>query len=159
MTLVPTAAWQQRSGETAAQYAWFQRYVELGDERSPELAAKRCGVSVSVIRDAAMQHDWADRASKYDAAQRDAAALLVGDESEALAAQYAAGMIMLRLGINALALKNPALIKTQQATTLVEKGAEAVRRGAGVADLKVDHQTTKRVESLIDDLLGVESDD
>lgn len=153
--LVPHEPWQRRSDESAAEYAWFQRYIELvPSDRSEQKAARRCGVPVKLVRAAATKHDWKQRAAEYDEFVAQARSVLIADESEALEAQFRVGLLMLDIGMRAIAEKNPSLIKMTQAQQLIERGAENVRRGAGVADLKVDHQTTARVEGMLKDLLG-----
>lgn len=152
--VVPKQPWERITGETEAQHAWFKRFVEVGEGRTVDRAAKACGVPVGPVRRAAELNDWAARAKAYDAAVIELRDVLELDETEALHAQYAAGRIMAQLGLTALQYKNPALVPIAQIKDLILNGAEMMRRGAGIADLKVDHSTTHRVESILDDLLG-----
>lgn len=157
--VVPTAPWEQRSDEPNAQYAWFVAFMELGEQRSPERAARRCGVALVEVRKAFTRFDWQVRATSYDTAVHRFAAELVTDERDALAAQYAAGMMMLKMGVTALKYKNASLLKMKDIRELLSFGSEMARRGAGVADMKVDHQTTSRVEAMLADILGEDDDD
>lgn len=154
--LEPIRPWDRQSGESNHEYAWFTKYCELGESRSEQLVAKRCGVPVSMVRTTATKHSWALRAAPYDAAVSELAAILEMDEGEALHAQYTAGMLMLRMGLTALKYKNPALLKMKDIRELMQFGSEMARRGAGVADMKIDHTTTRRVDEMWADLLGEE---
>lgn len=151
----PIVEWDKRQHETAAEYSWFQRYVEVGYTRTPARAAARCGISTELCKQAAMDHDWKMRAAAYDQFVEQLRAQHVedGDEQSALAMQYAAGEMMLRMGINALSLKNISLLKIKDIQAMTTQGAEMMRRGAGVADLKVDHTTTSRIDTMWQDLI------
>jgi hypothetical protein len=137
------------------EYAWFSRYAELGPEVREHLkVARLCGVPVKLIRQAAQQHDWASRAAAYDRVVVEVSSHIDVDETEALAMQYAVGIAMMRLGVKAVQLKNPALIRMKDIRELMQQGAEMARRGAGIADLKIEASTQHRIESQFLDLLG-----
>lgn len=155
--LVARPIWEQRTGETPHEYAWFVKYAELGETREIMRAARLCGVPVKMLRSAAAKHAWDDRCSAYDAAVVAITKAIEPEESEALATQYAAGMVMIRLGFEAIKLKNPALLKIKDIGQLLQLGSEMVRRGAGVADLKVQHDVVQRVAEDIELLFGPES--
>lgn len=154
MQLEPKAPWEQREHERDMEYAWFVRYAELGDVRDEGKVARFCGVPVSLVRRAATQHQWAERAAAYDATVIEVSKAIDVDETEALAMQYAVGIAMMRLGVKAVQLKNPALIRMKDIRELMQQGAEMARRGAGVADLKIEKSVQSRVESQFLDLLG-----
>lgn len=155
MELEPKPPWEQRQHERDMEYAWFVRYAELGPAARDELkVARLCGVPVGVVRDAAKKHAWADRAAAYDATVVEVTKAIDVDESEALAMQYAVGIAMMRLGVKAVQLKNPALIRMKDIRELMQQGAEMARRGAGIADLKIEASTQHRIESQFLDLLG-----
>lgn len=157
--IVPHILWEQRVEESDAEYAWFKIFLELGESRTIPRAAKRLGLSTQLCNQTALNHDWRNRTRSYDIAVKDFASTLIADESEALAAQYAAGMMMLHMGVTALKHKNPSLLKMKDIREMLQFGSEMARRGAGVADLKVDHTTTKRVDDMFAALLGEEVDD
>lgn len=152
----PAPLWERRTGETEFEYAWFVRYAELGETRTMQDTSKRLGISVVTIRDAAKRWGWEERARAYDAQVIAITLAINPEESEALAVQYAAGMLMLRVGFDAMKLKNPALMKVKDIRELLQFGSEMVRRGAGVADLKIEHNVIDRVAENIDLLLGPE---
>lgn len=152
--IVPKVAWEQRSDESAAEHAWFHAFLELGDKRTVAKAAKRCGVATAVLKEASIKHDWKNRAEVYDKELQKLATTMIADETEALAVQWEAGRMLLKFGITALEYRNPHLLKMKDIRDVITSGAEMVRRGAGVADLKVDHTTTKRVQDMFDVLLG-----
>lgn len=109
---------------------------------------------VKGVRAAAREHDWDARAAAYDATVIEIQKAVSPSEDEALAIQYGAGMMMLKLGLKAIEIKNPSLIKVKDAQALLREGSEMVRRGAGVADLKVQHEVVDRVFEDIELLLG-----
>lgn len=146
--------WEQRSYESDHQYAWFVKYAELGEGRTLEKTAKLQGVPVKLVRQAALSHVWAERAAAFDKTVVAIQKAVSPDETEALALQYGAGMMMLRLGLSAIQIKNPALLKVKDIKALLEAGSEMVRRGAGIADLKVEHDVVQRVQADLELLLG-----
>lgn len=146
--------WEQRTRETKFEYAWFVRYAELGPERTLERAARQCGVPIKGVREAARANDWEARAKAFDAAVIEIQKAVIPDESEALAIQYQAGTEMLKLGLRAIQVKNPALIRVKDIAMLLKEGAEMVRRGAGVADLKIKHDVVQRVAEDLELILG-----
>ena len=148
------AAWDRAHGESEAEHAWLMQFCELGAQRTPTKVARRCGVPVKLVKDAASKWGWSRRALAYDAAVHAAGQAALGDGSEALALQYEVGRRMLAIGATAVQLKNPALMNMNQIQKLLTEGAEMVRRGSGVADIKVDINTQKSVEDLVQDLLG-----
>lgn len=152
--IVPQQRWKQLENERDHEYAWFKAYLELGDTRTPAKAARRCGVPIEMVKAAANAHLWNPRALAYDAALVQLVELFDPDEQQALATQFAAGELMLRLAFKALESKNPALLNMKDITALLDKGAENMRRGAGVADIKVSHDTTKRVQDALEDWFG-----
>jgi hypothetical protein len=152
--LEPRPPWEQRSSERDMEYAWFSRYAELGESRELLKVAKLCGIPVKLIREAAARHDWTTRAAAYDKIVVEVSQAIDVDESEALAMQYAVGIAMMRLGVKAVQLKNPALIRMKDIRELMQQGAEMARRGAGIADLKIEASTQHRIESQFLDLLG-----
>lgn len=154
MTLDVAPVWERHQHEGAHEYAWFVRYAELGEGRSLEKTAKLQGVPVALVRKAAQTHAWTDRAAQFDATVVSIQQAVAPDETEALATQYAAGLVMLKLGFSAIQLKNPALLKVKDIRELLQFGSEMVRRGAGVADLKVEHDVVQRVQSDLELLLG-----
>lgn len=157
--LEPRAPWDRADGESEAQHAWLHAYLQLGSDRTPSKAARRCGVPVKLVKEAASTWGWARRAADYDAAVIDVSRAIVMDEKEALATQYAVGHIMLSLGARALELKNPALMNMATIQALLREGSELVRRGAGVADMKITHETVQNIEGAFNRLLGGKSDD
>lgn len=154
MTLEIAPIWEQRQHEGAHEYAWFVRYAELGEGRTLEKTAKLQGVPVALVRKAAERHGWPERAAAFDATVVSIQQAVTVDETEALAVQYGAGMMMLKLGLQAIQIKNPALLKVKDISQLLQMGSEMVRRGAGVADLKIEHDVVKRVQSDLELLLG-----
>lgn len=154
--LVARPVWEQRTGESNHEYAWFVKYAELGDTREVTRAARLCGVPVKMLRVAAAKNAWDDRCRAYDSAVVAITSAIQPREDEALATQYAAGMVMLRMGFEAIKLKNPALLKVKDIRELLQFGSEMVRRGAGVADLKVQHDVVERVAQDLELLLGPE---
>lgn len=132
-------SWQQRPGETPAKYAWFQRYLEMGSGRTIQRVAKRCGARLDLVNKAASAHEWAIRAAEYDAATRGIVLDYANSDSEqALAMQRAVGKAMLDMGFTALHFKNPAMIRMSGVEKLLKEGVEQIRRGSGVADLKIE---------------------
>lgn len=83
------------------------------------------------------------------------------DEEAAIAGQLAAATILIDMGLNALALKNPSLIPVDKAMKLAEKGIEIQRRAMGQADLTIgfDVEDMTRVNKLIGDVLGGDIED
>jgi hypothetical protein len=156
-SLTARPVWEQRTGETNYEYAWFVRYAELGETREIARAARLVGIPVKLLRAAAAKHAWDDRCRAYDATVVAITSAIQPREDEALATQYAAGQIMLRLGLEAIKLKNPALLKVRDIQALLQAGSEMVRRGAGVADLKVQHDVVQRVTEDLELLLGPEA--
>lgn len=144
----------QITDETDQEYAWFKRYCEIGADRTTAKVAAFMGVPASVTRSAASRHHWNSRVGAYDQARIDAAQTLVADQSQALEAQYAAGMIMMQLGIDAIKIKNPGRMSVKNIAMLLTEGGALVNKGAGLADVVVDVNTTKRVEDHILELFG-----
>jgi len=155
--LVARPVWEQRTGEPNHEYAWFVRYAELGEGRTLDRTAKLQGIPIKLVRNASTKHSWDARCAAFDEAIVSVRIAISADEAEALAMQYAAGMMMLRLGIEAIKLKNPALLKVKDTRELLQFGSEMVRRGAGVADLKVEHDVVRRVAEDLELLLGPDS--
>lgn len=153
--LEPVEPWRQRFDESDHEYAWFKRFAELGKHRrSIAKTSAELGVPTRMIRVAARERDWAGRVEAFDNAVVLVSGMVVPNDSEALARQYAIGMAMMDLGIEAVRLKNPALIKTKEAMAMLQEGAEMARRGAGVADLTIEQRNTQeRVERQFLDLL------
>lgn len=157
MQLEPRQPWEQLTDERDMEYAWFTRFAELGPEsRSEQKVARFCGVPVAQVRKAASRHEWSTRVAAYDAIVAQVSQQVSVDESEALAMQYAVGIAMMRLGVKAVQLKNPALIRMKDIRELMQQGAEMARRGAGVADLNIEHTVQQRVQSEFLDLLDDE---
>lgn len=155
-TLVPKPPWEQLREEANHEYAWFCRYAELGETRTLEQTARFMGVPLKLVRKAATLHGWDARCAAYDATVIEITKAINPTEDEALATQYAAGMLMLRLGFEAIKLKNPTLLKVKDIQAMLQAGSEMVRRGAGVADLKVQHDVVERVAEDLELLLGPE---
>lgn len=147
-------AWEQRPRESKFQYAWFARYAELGPERTVEQAAKLCGVPVKQLRLAQRDHDWDVRAGEYDATVVEIQKAISPSETEALAIQYAAGTMMLKLAVKGIATLDPNMLRIKDIQGMLREGSDMVRRGAGIADLKVDHNIVERVQSDIELLLS-----
>jgi hypothetical protein len=154
MELEPTPAWTQRTGERDREYQWFIQYAETIGERDLERVAARIGVAASLLRAAAEKNQWDARCVEFDKARMSIARQVVPDDSEALSMQYAVGIAMIRLGVQAVQLKNPALLNMDQVIKLVTQGSEMARRGAGVADLKIEQTVQQRIEREFLDLLG-----
>lgn len=155
----PRAAWDRAHGESEAEHAWLLRFCELGSQRTPTKVARRCGVPVKLVKDAASKWGWTRRAAEYDQAVRDVGRIAMKDEQEALQIQYEVGKELLRIGASAASLKNPALMNMNMVLKMLTEGAELVRRGAGVADIKVDMNTQRSVEELFQNLLGKGDDE
>lgn len=155
MQLEPTPQWSQKAGEPDHSYAWFVRYAELHDERGIEKVSRYCGVPVAMIRKAAGEHAWDSRVASFDATVKSVSSSVIVDDTEALAMQFAVGKAMVRLGVEGVKLKNPALLKVKDLLTLMQQGSEMMRRGAGVADLTIEQRTAQdRVEATFLELLG-----
>jgi len=155
MQLEPTPQWSQKFGESDHAYAWFVRYAELHDQRSLEKVGRYCGVPIAMVRKAAEQHAWDSRVCSFDETVSSVSSSVVIDDSEALAMQFAVGKAMVRLGVEGVKLKNPALLKVRDLLTLMQQGSEMMRRGAGVADLTIEQRTAQdRVEATFLELLG-----
>lgn len=154
MSLVPVAPWVQRTAETDMQYAWFKQYAETLGERDIDRTAAMIGVAPQLLRDAASSHQWDARCAAFDAARVDIAAQVAPDDTEALAMQYAVGIAMMRLGASALESRNASLLKIDQIIKLFTHGSEMARRGAGVADIKIEKTVQQRIERDFLDLLG-----
>lgn len=152
--LEPQAAWQQRAGESNMHYAWFIQHAETLGERSELQTARRLGITVSVVRSVAKLNQWDLRIDEFDRARAEVTTHLATDENEALQMQYAVGIAMMRLGVQAVQLKNPALLKMDTIIKLMQQGSEMARRGAGVADLKIEKSVQQRIQSDFEDLLG-----
>lgn len=150
----PREPWAQRTGEAPHQHAWLLRYCELGESRTIDKVARLCGVPIKLVRAAALEHAWITRAASFDAACMEVARAAATDEKMALSMQYEVGIAMMRLGVKAVQLKNPALIRMKDIRELMQQGAEMARRGAGVADLNIEVDVQKRVEADFLDLLG-----
>jgi len=131
----------------------FKAYCELGPARTIEDVSSRFGCAVSRVKHASGKHDWAARASEYDVALRDVSAITIADGERALHMQYAIGEAMLGLGINALRMKNPSMIRMKEIHKLIETGGELMRKGAGLADMKVDIETVDRVKDAVADFI------
>lgn len=153
--LVPQPAWARRRGEHEHHYAWFVHYAELGPTREIGRAASLCGVPTHMLEEAAAKNDWDARVAPYDEAVISLQQAVAPDSEEALAMQYHAGRMVMRLGIDALKLKSPNLIGVKEAITMVGEGAEMTRRGAGVADINVNIDVVTRIEQDVELLLGV----
>ena len=147
-------AWERRPRESRFQYAWFVRFAELGEQRTVEKAAKLCGVPVKQLREAARDHDWDMRAGEYDKVIIAMQEAVSPSEDEALAIQYAAGTMLLKLAVKGIETLDPSMLRIKDITVLLKEGSEMVRRGAGVADLKVQHDVVERVQSDIELLLS-----
>lgn len=65
--------WQRRPGETARQYQGFVAYRALGPDRTLSEAARRLGVSVSLVKRWSSRNQWRLRAELWDAHERDQA--------------------------------------------------------------------------------------
>lgn len=152
--LTPQPAWTQRTGERDREYGWFIQYAETIGERDFERVAARIGVAASLLRGAAEKYEWQARVREFDQARAQVMQHVIPDDSEALAMQYAVGIAMIRLGVQAVQLKNPALLNMDQVIKLVTQGSEMARRGAGVADLKIEQTVQQRIEREFLDLLG-----
>lgn len=152
-SLEPKPPWQQQALEPDFEYAWFVKYAELGEQRTLEKVSAFQGVPLDLVQRARDRHEWDARVAAYDATLVDVMQHVQVSEDEALAMQYAVGMAMMRLGVSAVALKNPALIKMKDVQLLMAQGAEMARRGAGVADLNVQHDVVTRVRDQVLDLL------
>lgn len=159
-SIEPRVEWEQRATESPAQYAWLQQYLNLGPQRSAQRTATRCGVPLKIVKEAMAQHDWRMRADAYDnyITKLRTHALDNVDEQLALQAQYEAGRMMMEIGVHGLQSKNANMLKVKQLMDMVFHGAEAMRRGSGVADMKIDHTTTSRIDDLWQDVLGETSD-
>lgn len=149
----PRPPWEQQVSESDYEYAWFVKFAELGAERSIDKVSAVQGVPADLVRSAADKNAWDSRAKAYDDTVVSVLEHVNIDESEALAMQYAVGMAMMKLGVSAVALKNPALIKMKDIRELMQQGAEMARRGAGVADLTVQHDVVTRARDAVLDLL------
>lgn len=147
-------AWLQRSGERDSEYAWFKQYAETLGERDVAMTAARIGVAPRLLLGAAAKHQWVERCAEFDAARVSVASQIAPDDTEALAMQYAVGIAMMRLAADGLKSKNVALLKIDQIIKLMVQGSEMARRGAGVADLKIEKTVQQRIESEFRDLLG-----
>lgn len=156
--LEPRVSWSQAHGESQAEHAWLMQYIDLGETRTPSKAARRCGVSVALVKAAAAKWAWKRRAADFDAAVKVNHREWVADEKEALYTQYMVGRLMLTLAAKGLDTKNPTLFDMKIIRPLLQEGAELMRRGAGVADIKISHETRDNVEESFRRLLG-EGDD
>jgi hypothetical protein len=154
MDLTPQPAWVQRTDEPENHYAWFRNYAETLGERSVERTAAHIGVSPRLLAEAAEKFQWDARCVQFDQARAQVAENIAPSEDEALHMQYAVGIAMIRLGVQAVQLKNPALLKMDTIVKLVTQGSEMARRGAGVADLNIEHSVQKRIEGEFLDLLS-----
>lgn len=150
----PKPPWERLASEPEFEYAWFVRFAELGAEkRSLEKVSALQGVPLDLVERAAQVHQWSDRASAYDRTVVAVTEAVTIDESKALAMQHAIGIAMMELGISAFYLKNPALLKIKDIRELMQFGAEMARRGAGIADLNIQHDVVTRVRDQVLDLL------
>lgn len=116
---------------------------------------RRTGYPVKIARKMKEVWHWEVRANAFDhdSLQLRPDPTLMNDEA-ALAGQLAAATVLLDLGLNAIALKNPALISADKAMKLVEKGVEIQRRAMGQADLNVQFTVDdmSRVNRLVGDV-------
>lgn len=150
-------AWGRLKNETASRYNWFVMYCELGPEmRSTAAVASRIGIAEKHIIDASERYRWSERVAAYDDDVR--GAVMVADPDAVLAGQYAIGMMMMRLGISALGLKNPALMKVNDIQKIVTAGAELARKGTGLADMKIETERIERVQGIIEAAIAGEID-
>jgi len=147
--------WKQQQGEKDHDHAWFTMFCDMGEMRSIEAVARRCGASEARVLAAAERGDWSRRAAAFDSAIVSVTQNLMLSDDEALGAQYLAGRAMVQLAIKGLQTKNPSLLKMSQLQSMLKDGAEMMRRGAGVADVRVEHSTQERVTSHLDGILGL----
>ncbi len=154
MDLQPRASFEQQDGELDREYAWFKHYADTFGERDIARTARSIGVSVKLLRDAAARNQWDARCIEFDRIRAQVTGHIAPDDSEALQTQYMVGIAMMRLGVQAIQLKNPSLLKVKQILDLMTQGAEMARRGAGVADIKIEKTVQRRIESEFLDLLG-----
>lgn len=125
--------WNKKESETDSEYKAFEEYCKIGSERSYRITASTTGHSLSTIQSYARKHKWATRAKQYDMACLQLVPL-EASPSETLAIQYAAGKIMLDLGLQAIQLKDPRSIRMQEAIKLAKLGSDLQRTALGIDD-------------------------
>lgn len=158
--IVPQASFEQREGEPNHHYAWFMRWLEQGESRDVKRVARQCGVPLDQVRAAHAAGKWDERAPGYDLARAEVARSLMSgaDEELAMQAQYAAGMIMMQLGVRKLEELNTTRLTAKQAIELVAKGGELVGRGTGQANVHVTFDAKENVKGILDILAGDDQD-
>jgi len=147
--------WKQQQGEKDHEHAWLTMFCDMGNMRSVEAVANRCGVSYARVLAAAERHGWSPRAAAFDDAVARVTQNIMLSDDEALGAQYLAGRAMVHLAIKGLQTKNPSLLKMAQLQSMLKDGSEMMRRGAGIADIRVEHETQERVTKHLDGILGL----
>jgi len=65
--------WQRQAGETARQYQAFLAYRALGPDRTLPEAARRLGISLSLVKRWSSRNQWRVRAELWDAHEREQA--------------------------------------------------------------------------------------
>ena len=160
---VASPIYHRLDDESHEQYEAFVEWCKIPpSSRNLANLQRRTGFPPAVTRKLVGEFHWEVRATAFDHDSRnlqpDPRAL---DEEAALAGQLAAASTLLELGLNALQLKNPALIPVDKALKLAEKGIEIERRARGQADLNVQFtvEDMTRVNKMIGDVLGDEIED
>lgn len=152
--------WMQVEGESNADYAAFEQYCRLGHGRSLRQLAARLGISYDRVKTMSKKTDWESRSDLYDKACQSLTPTELSLE-DTLAFQYAVGSAMLKLGIAALELKNPNLIKTSDVIRLLKEGSEIQGKAAGISNtvtLKVESDSVAKINSLLDELGMIEGE-
>lgn len=151
--------WNQQAGESASQYAMFKAYCDAGHAGTYQDVANRFGCALSRVESVAVKNNWDSRVSAYCIELNNISTITVADGERALQMQYKIGEALLGLGINALQLKNPSMIRMKEIHKLIETGGEMMRKGAGLADMKVDIETVDRVKDAVADFIIEHGDD
>ncbi len=114
----------------------FQRYVDMGDERSYERLAESCGVTKRAVARLAKRDRWAERLAEHERTQREAADQRA---SESLAAMTARQLRILRSieGKALAALRESGIASALDAVKAIELSFRQERLLAG-------HEQTER---------------
>ena len=148
-------SWEKRQNETRRDYELFKSYCKLGHDRTFARLASQVGLSVDTIKNTSQANGWQSRVSAYDdmvlKLRPSVQEITVENSREA---QLVAGRILLDIGLKAVESKNPTLISIDQATKILQAGAEMERKALGEADLKVEISSNDmtRVQNLIEEM-------
>lgn len=159
MDIVPKSAWQRQASESVVEYGWFTVYLELGDDRTLPKTARRAGVPIRKIEEAASSFNWSHRCYEW---REDSAKIVkdqVRDEETVHSVEWQAGQALIRLALQGFDGKNPHLMDGKGLTAMLKEGIELTRKGSGAADMVVEINDRRQIGQQFAEFLGEEWED